>query len=89
MAIILSGKGEYYIDGITYFVESGDVIVLNPGVYHKGLVSDFGNPALEYFVGFTDIHFRNMKQIGLNWKHGGPILRTSGELRRKIFKHVP
>jgi len=86
VAIILSGKGEYYIDGVTYFVESGDVIVLNPGVYHKGLVSDFGNPALEYFVGFTDIHFRNMKHNCIELKNGGPILRTSGELRRKIFQ---
>ena len=41
VAIILSGKGEYYIDGITYFVEPGDVIVLaNKGSMSRALCGE-------------------------------------------------
>ncbi len=86
LAIILSGKGKYYVDGQMYQVEEGDVLVFNPHVYHQSLVLDKTNPTVEFFVGCTDFAFRGMEANHIQLKDGGPILHTDGELKRKLFK---
>ena len=35
MGFILSGKGKYRIDDEIYTVEEGDLLIINPGMYHQ------------------------------------------------------
>jgi len=50
---VYSGKGMYYVDGITYDVETGDIIVINPEVEHGNLSSNAEDPAVELIIGFN------------------------------------
>lgn len=86
MAIILSGRGKYYIENKMYTVEEGDVLIFNPGTHHQAIVFDKSNPTVEFFVGFTDINFRDMQLNHLCFKDGTPILHSKSELRHKLFK---
>jgi len=86
LAVILSGKGKYNIKDEIYTVEEGDVIILNPQINHQSLLIDKSNPTVEFFVGFSDVHFQNMLDNHLELKTGSPILHMEGELKRKIFK---
>ncbi|HKM03533.1 MAG TPA: AraC family transcriptional regulator [Lachnospiraceae bacterium] len=86
MDIILSGKGKYYIENKMYEVEEGDVLIFNPGTHHQAIVLDKNKPIVEFFVGFTEINFKDMQVNHLNFKNGTPILHTKSELRYKLFK---
>ena len=55
IAFMMSGSGFYRIDGQIYPVEEGDVLILNPGVMHQGLVKDKQTAVTEFFVGVSDI----------------------------------
>lgn len=85
IAFILSGKGKYKIDNELYFVEEGDLLILNPGVYHQALTDGNGKPTIEFFVGFTDVAFREMTPNRFDISDG-PILHTTGEFRQKLFR---
>lgn len=85
MSFIMSGSGKYRIDGVVYDIKEGDLLMLNPGCYHQALTDGKGNPAVEFFVGFTDIAFRNMKSNHFELVDG-PVLHTKGELRQKLFR---
>lgn len=85
IAFILSGKGRYRIDSELYFVEEGDLLILNPGVYHQALTDGNGKPTIEFFVGFTDVAFREMMPNRFDIS-GEPVLHTTGELRQKLFR---
>lgn len=87
MGFILSGKGKYRIDDTIYTVEEGDLLIINPGVYHQALTDGNGRPTVEFFVGFTDVAFRGMKANHFEILDG-PILHTTGELRQKLFRLV-
>ena len=89
MAFIMAGRGAYRIDDVVYEVEEGDVLLLNPGVRHQALVpkkSNLSNPAVEFFIGFSDIHFEGMEPNHFMIGDGSPIYRTGPDLRLKIFK---
>lgn len=85
MGFILSGKGRYKIDDVIYTVEEGDMLIINPGMYHQALTDRNGKPTVEFFVGFTDVGFRGMKANHFDIVEG-PILHTEGELRQKLFR---
>lgn len=87
MGFILSGKGKYRIDDIIYTVEEGDLLIINPGMYHQALTDGNGKPTVEFFVGFTDVTFRGMEANHFKIIDG-PILHTTGELRQKLFRLV-
>lgn len=87
IAFILSGKGRYKIDDELYLVEEGDLLILNPGVHHQALMDRSGKPTLEFFVGFTDIAFREMLPNRFEIPDG-PILHTTGDLRQKLVRII-
>ncbi len=85
MSLILSGSGRYKIDDVIYDVAEGDLLVFNPGMYHQALTDGNGNPAVEFFLGFTDIQFTGHAANRFDVT-GGPVLHTTGELRQKLFR---
>lgn len=87
IAFILSGKGRYKIDDEIYSVEEGDLLILNPGVHHQALTDRSGKPTIEFFVGFTDVAFREMEPNHFDIP-GKPILHSSGDFRQKLFRIV-
>lgn len=87
IAFILSGKGRYKIDDEIYSVEEGDLLILNPGVHHQALTDRSGKPTIEFFVGFTDVAFREMEPNHFDIP-GEPILHSSGDFRQKLFRIV-
>ena len=52
LTIILSGKGGYYVEGTTYEVEAGDIIICNPGMRHRNIIVNKAEPTVEFFTGF-------------------------------------
>lgn len=56
---ILSGTCNYNIDGASYAVKKGDLVVCNPGVFHgKTLLP--GEEVSEFHVGFNNVTLRNL-----------------------------
>ena len=87
MAFVLSGEGNYHIEGEKYVVKEGDLLILNPGVRHQALMSAASElPTTEFFVGFSDIQVPGYPRNFLPVPEGGYIIHTSGELRQKIFR---
>lgn len=87
IAFILSGKGKYIIDGKEYPVEAGDLLICNPGVKHKHVVTNTKEPTIEFIAGFTDFQFKNMPANSIILKDGSYIMRTSAELKQSISMH--
>lgn len=85
MGFILSGRGKYRIDDKIYTVEEGDLLIINPGMYHQALTDGNGKPTVEFFVGFTDVAFQGM-EVNHFQICEEPILHTTGELRQKLFR---
>lgn len=84
---ILSGKGTYMVADEIYQVQSGDIIICNPGVKHQKLETNVQEPTIEFFTGFTDFQFRDMAPNSIELKNGGYLLRTSVETKQEISKH--
>ncbi len=87
LTIILSGRGGYFVEGQTYDVEAGDIIVCNPGVHHRNIVLNKEEPTVEFFTGFYGYHFRNMPPEAIQLRGGGHLLRLSADARREVMKH--
>ncbi len=85
IAYILSGKGQYLIDGVTYDVKQGDLLVCNPGVMHQSIITNPSDPTLEFVAGITDLHFLNMEPNSLTLPNG-PVLSLSNEVKREISR---
>lgn len=86
LTIILSGKGKYYVDGITYDVEAGDIIICNPGVHHRNIVLNKEEPTVEFFTGFYGYQFRNMAPEHIELKDGSVRLRLSTDAKQEVMK---
>lgn len=84
---ILSGKGQYYVEGITYNVQAGDLIICNAGIHHHNIVTNTKEPTVEFFVGFSDYHFRDMQKNTIELKNGDYLIHTDTELRQSLSKH--
>ena len=85
LAFIVSGHGRYRIADRLYDVEEGDLLILNPGVYHQSLVSDPQHPATEFFVGLSDFCFEGMQANSLELD-SMPIYKTSPELKQRLMR---
>ena len=85
MSLIVSGSGRYRINDVIYDVSEGDLLIFNPGVYHQALTDGSGNPAVEFFVGFTDIQLEGHKVNCLDITDA-PVMHTKGELRQKLLR---
>lgn len=85
LAFIVSGHGKYKIDGVMYDVEEGDLLILNPGIYHQSLVSDPQHPTTEFFVGFSDFCLEGMQPNHLELD-SMPIYHTSPDLKQRLMR---
>ncbi|HKM34752.1 MAG TPA: AraC family transcriptional regulator [Lachnospiraceae bacterium] len=86
IAFMMSGVGKYRIDEKVYDVGEGDLMLFNPGTYHQCLVTDATNSLTEFFVGASDIHFKNLPENCMPLPKEGIIVNTTGEFRQKLFK---
>jgi AraC-like DNA-binding protein len=84
---ILSGKGKYYINGETYPVQQGDIIMCNPGMKHCYNLVDSEEPMVEFCTGFTDFQINNMPPNSIAFKDGSPIMKTSSRMKKDITRH--
>lgn len=87
LSFILSGKGKYLVDGKEYDVESGDLVICNPGVMHTHIVTNPKEPTIEFIAGFTDFHFKNMAPNSIDIGNGNCVLKTTAELKQKLMMH--
>lgn len=86
LTYILSGKGRYLVEGKIYDVEAGDMIICNAGVHHQNLVLDSQEPTVEFFTGFTDVHFKNMAPNSINLPNGEYVIRLNTEAKQEVNK---
>ena len=87
MAFVLSGTGRYRVDGKTFSIQEGDLLIFNPGVRHQALYCPEAEvPATEFFVGFSDIQFQGIPANTMPLPNGAILLHTTGELRRKLYR---
>lgn len=87
MAFVMSGTGRYRVDGKTFSIQEGDLLIFNPGVRHQALYCPEAEvPATEFFVGFSDIQFQGIPANTMPLPNGAILLHTTGELRRKLYR---
>lgn len=86
IAFVLAGTGQYFVDGVTYDVKQGDLLICNPGVMHQSIVTDPNDPTLEFVCGFTDIHLHDMPDNTIALPDNSPILVLSSENKREISR---
>ncbi len=86
IGIILEGKGTYHMNDEYVQVQEGDVLIFNPGVGHESIIEPDGEPRKEYFVGFTDVHFKGMRENCIDLPDGANIIHLDGKARRTLFR---
>lgn len=86
LSIILKGKGTFYINGEYYPVKEGDLVFLNPGTYHKSLVTSPDNPAKECYIAFSNFQFTGSPEDHIPLPNHQEILHMHAALRQKITK---
>lgn len=84
---ILSGEGRYRIEGEECDIREGDLLILNPGVWHQALPdNDAKDLSTEFFVGFSDIQIPGYPYNYLPVPDGAHLIHTTGELKQKLTK---
>lgn len=86
IAYIISGKSIFNIDNKSYEVKEGDLIIINPNQMHNGLVTDPDKASVEFFIGFKDFSFENLKESKL-FDNLSPVIHTS-PYTRKLFLNL-
>lgn len=88
LAIILKGKSLFYIDGREYEAKEGDLVILNPGTYHKSLLSrEPGEIAQECYIAFSGVHFQNTEKEHMPLYQGTQIIYPMpAKLCQDIFR---
>ena len=84
IAIILDGEGEFFVDGQTFPVRKGDLLLFNPGMTHQSRRVDGKGPATEFYAAFTNIHFRDMEDNQIRFPGGAFLLHPE----EKTFLHL-
>ena len=82
---ILSGNQHMEVNGTIYPVSSGDIIILNPGTMHHTIINEV-DPALVFFTGFTNFHFKDMPPNSIILPDNSAILHTDFQFRQDIFR---
>lgn len=60
LSLVLEGNAYWKVDGKEYKLTRGDLLLMNPGIRHQGIYRK-DNQYKEFILGFTQVHFRNMK----------------------------
>lgn len=88
LVVILKGEGIFFIDGKTYPVREGNLLILNPGVYHKSLVCrEASCPATECYLAFSGVEFCNCVPGTLPlFADGRRIIQMPDKMRQEVFR---
>ena len=84
IVIILKGKGHFLINGTDILITEGNVLLLNPGTYHKSIPLP-SHTLTECYLAFTDVEFINTPKNFFPLFHGQKIL---GKLPEKAKKEI-
>lgn len=85
-AIIMGGKGGFYIDGQDYEVEEGDIILLNPGTYHRSKAGYLKEGLKECYIGFSGVAFKGCPNGYFPlFKGNQKIMRMTDKMKKDIF----
>lgn len=84
IVIILKGKGHFLINGLETSVSEGNVLILNPGTYHKSIPSP-QHSLTECYLAFTDVEFVNTPRNFFPLFHGQKL---TGKLPEKAKKEI-
>lgn len=86
ISVVTKGYGTYYIDGKEYPLKAGDLVILNPGTYHKSMVTCPDYCTTEYYIGFTDIHIRDLPPNTLPLPNGNVVVSMKDGMRQEIYR---
>lgn len=70
----LQGEGTYNINGVFYKPKKGNLLLINPGVYHSRLMNQ-GQESVEFHAGFTNIHIQGLPPDFLISENTSPIFK--------------
>lgn len=87
LAIIMGGKGSFYIDGEDYQVEEGDLILLNPGTYHRSKAGYTKEGLKECYIGFSKVSFKGCQSGSFPLFEGNKkIMKMEGKVKKSVFQ---
>lgn len=86
ISVILSGNGKYVIDDAVYDVEAGDVLFFDSKVKHHNVVTNVKEPVVEFFVGFSDIHFHGMPENSIDFGVSPKIMHMKSHMKQEVNK---
>ena len=81
---VLSGGGEATIDGVTYEIKRGDIIVYNPYVLHNEASSVSSGLELAFF-GITNFKIGNLPSDYMLENGACPVLHSDGDVEKFEF----
>ncbi|MBP3702540.1 MAG: AraC family transcriptional regulator [Lachnospiraceae bacterium] len=84
MTYILSGECTYRVEGEELLLQSGDLMIANPGVHHQYISKPSAKPPVEFYIGFSDFHFRGMPQNQIVLPDGSHVMHCRQELRQEL-----
>ena len=84
IVIILKGKGHFIINDEKVLVSEGNVLILNPGTYHRS-IPDSPHTLTECYLAFTDVDFVNAPPNFFPFFHGQKML---GKLPERVKKEI-
>ena len=86
LSIVKKGHGTYYIGGKEYPIKAGDLIILNPGTYHRSMVTCPQDCTTEYYIAFSDINVKDAIPNTLPLPDGNFIIPMKDVMRQEVFK---
>lgn len=88
LVVILKGEGRFCVDGEEYLVKEGNLLILNPGTYHRSLRKPGGTGcARECYVGFSGVDFQGCEPGYLPLFQGQKKLILMPEsMKKEVFR---
>ncbi len=83
---IFSGSCQYILDGVSYTVKAGDVVICNPNVEHVFKPLPSKESTIEFHIGLTDIHIKKLPKNHLCAKDANPIIHIPASHKQEFVK---
>lgn len=83
---IMSGKGEYMVDGKKVAVSQGDILIYNPGVYHEAIYTKQKEQMMEFFIAFDNYQFKDMPPDHFIMEEGEFLFHGDSTLQQKLSR---
>lgn len=77
LVIILDGEGLFCVEDRLFPVQKGDLLIFNPGTVHNSLAVPGAQAAEEFYLSFTNLHFRGMEKNCLRFPGEEAVLHLS------------